>query len=191
MEQKKVRLGVLGLGNMGSEHCENFKAGKCPEIEVTAVCDLKASRLEWAKNLFGSVATFEDAETMMDSGLIDAILVAVPHYDHPKYSIMAMKKGIHVMSEKPAGVYTKQVVEMNKVADECDVTFAIMMNLRTAALYQKMRDLIVSGEMGEIRRVSWLVTTWYRPQAYYNSGGWRATWSGEGRRSAQSVSSQS
>ena len=180
MEQKKVRLGVLGLGNMGSEHCENFKAGKCPEIEVTAVCDLKASRLEWAKNLFGSVATFEDAEAMMDSGLIDAILVAVPHYDHPKYSIMAMKKGIHVMSEKPAGVYTKQVVEMNKVADECDVTFAIMMNLRTAALYQKMRDLIVSGEMGEIRRVSWLVTTWYRPQAYYNSGGWRATWSGEG-----------
>ena len=180
MEQKKVRLGVLGLGNMGSEHCENFKAGKCPEIEVTAVCDLKASRLEWAKNLFGSVATFEDAEAMMDSGLIDAILVAVPHYDHPKYSIMAMKKGIHVMSEKPAGVYTKQVLEMNKVADECDVTFAIMMNLRTAAIYQKMRDLIVSGEMGEIRRVSWLVTTWYRPQAYYNSGGWRATWSGEG-----------
>ena len=180
MEQKKVRLGVLGLGNMGSEHCENFKAGKCPEIEVTAVCDLKASRLEWAKNLFGSVATFEDAEAMMDSGLIDAILVAVPHYDHPKYSIMAMKKGIHVMSEKPAGVYTKQVLEMNKVADECDVTFAIMMNLRTAALYQKMRDLIVSGEMGQIRRVSWLVTTWYRPQAYYNSGGWRATWSGEG-----------
>ena len=180
MEQKKVRLGVLGLGNMGSEHCENFKAGKCPEIEVTAVCDLKASRLEWAKNLFGSVATFEDAEAMMDSGLIDAILVAVPHYDHPKYSIMAMKKGIHIMSEKPAGVYTKQVLEMNKVADECDVTFAIMMNLRTAALYQKMRDLIVSGEMGQIRRVSWLVTTWYRPQAYYNSGGWRATWSGEG-----------
>ena len=181
MEQKKIRLGVLGLGNMGSEHCENFKAGKCPEIEVTAVCDLKASRLEWAKNLLGdSVATFENAEAMMDSGLIDAILVAVPHYDHPTYSIMAMKKGLHVMTEKPAGVYTKQVLEMNKVADECGVTFAIMMNLRTAPLYQIMRDIVKSGEMGEIRRVTWLVTTWYRPQVYYDSGDWRATWSGEG-----------
>ncbi len=179
--EKKVRLGVLGLGNMGSEHCENFKAGKCPEIDVTAVCDLKPSRLEWAKGVLGEgVALFTDAEAMMDSGLVDAVLVAVPHYDHPKYSMMAMKKGLHVMTEKPAGVYTKQVLEMNKVADECDVTFAIMMNLRTAPLYQKMRDIIASGEMGEIRRVTWLVTTWYRPQAYYNSGGWRATWSGEG-----------
>ena len=181
MEQKKVRLGILGLGNMGSEHCQNYKAGKTPEIEVTAVCDRKPARLEWAKGELGEgVALFTDAEAMMDSGLIDAVLVAVPHYDHPTYSIMAMKKGLHVMTEKPAGVYTKQVLEMNKVADECDVTFGIMMNLRTAPFYQIMRDIIKSGELGEIRRVTWLVTTWYRPQVYYDSGDWRATWSGEG-----------
>ncbi len=175
----KVRLGVLGLGNMGSEHCNNLKAGKCPEIDLCAVCDVKPARLEWAKESLG-VACFENAEDMMDSGLIDAILIAVPHYDHPRYSIMAMKKGLHVMVEKPAGVYTKQVIEMNKVAEECGVTFAIMMNLRTAELYRKMKEIVSSGEMGEIRRVNWIVTTWYRPQAYYNSGGWRATWSGEG-----------
>ena len=154
MESKKVRLGILGLGNMGREHCQNYKAGKTPEIEVTAVCDIKPKRLEWAKGELGeSVALFDDAEKMMDSGLIDAVLVAVPHYDHPKYSIMAMKKGLHVMTEKPAGVYTKQVLEMNKVADECGVTFAIMMNLRTAPFYQIMRDIVRNGDMGEIRRV--------------------------------------
>ncbi len=181
MENKKIRLGILGLGNMGSEHCQNLKAGKCPEIDLVAVCDLKPKRLEWAKNELGEqVALFDDAEKMMDSGLIDSILVAVPHYDHPKYSVMAMKKGLHVMVEKPAGVYTKQVIEMNKIADECDVTFGIMMNLRTAPIYQKMKEIIASGEMGEIRRVSWLVTTWYRPQFYYDSGDWRATWAGEG-----------
>ncbi len=175
----KIRLGVLGLGNMGSEHCANLTAGKCPEIDLCAVCDVKPARLEWAKENFG-VPAFESAEEMMDSGLIDAILIAVPHYDHPKYAIMAMKKGLHVMVEKPAGVYTKQVLEMNRVADACGVTFAIMMNLRTAELYRKMKEIVASGEMGKIRRVNWIVTTWYRPQAYYNSGGWRATWSGEG-----------
>ncbi|MBQ9086438.1 MAG: Gfo/Idh/MocA family oxidoreductase [Clostridia bacterium] len=178
---KKVRLGVLGLGNMGSSHAKKIVKGECPEIEVTAVCDVKPERLEWAKeNLGEGVARFAEAEEMMDSGLVDAVVVAVPHYDHPKYSIMAMKKGLHVMCEKPAGVYTKQVLEMNKVADECNVVFAIMMNQRTNGMYRKMREIIQSGEMGQIRRTSWIISDWYRPQAYYDSGDWRATWSGEG-----------
>ncbi len=178
---KKVRLGVLGLGNMGSSHAKKIVGGQCPEIEVTAVCDIKPDRLDWAKETLGEgIALFSDAEAMMDSGRIDAIVVAVPHYDHPTYAIMAMRKGIHVMIEKPAGVYTKQVLEMMKVADECDVTFAIMMNQRTNIMYQKMREIIQSGEMGAIRRTNWIITDWYRPQAYYDSGDWRATWSGEG-----------
>ena len=178
---KKVRLGVIGLGNMGSSHAKKILAGECPEMEVTAVCDIKPERLDWAEeNLGNGVAGFADAEEMMDSGLVDAVVVAIPHYDHPKYSIMAMKKGLHVMVEKPAGVYTKQVLEMNRVADECQVVFAIMMNQRTNGMYRKMREMIQSGEMGQIRRTSWIISDWYRPQAYYDSGDWRATWSGEG-----------
>lgn len=178
---KKVRLGVIGLGNMGSSHAKKILAGECPEMEVTAVCDIKPERLDWAEeNLGNGVAGFADAEEMMDSGLVDAVVVAIPHYDHPKYSIMAMRKGLHVMVEKPAGVYTKQVLEMNRVADECQVVFAIMMNQRTNGMYRKMREMIQSGEMGQIRRTSWIISDWYRPQAYYDSGDWRATWSGEG-----------
>ena len=178
MEQ--VRLGILGLGNMGSSHAKKIFEGQCPEIVLTAVADKKPDRMDWAKENLGDTAVFATAEEMLDSGLIDALLVAVPHYDHPKYSIMAMRKGLHVMCEKPAGVYTNQVLEMNKVADECGVVFALMMNQRTNCIYRKMREIIKSGEMGQIRRTSWIITDWYRPQAYYNSGDWRATWSGEG-----------
>ena len=179
MEQ--VRLGIVGLGNMGASHAKKIYAGECPEIVLTAVADIKPEKQQWTLETLGEdVKFFSDAEQMFDSGLIDAALIAIPHYDHPTYAIMAMRRGLHVMVEKPAGVYTKQVLEMNRVADECGVVFALMMNQRTNSLYKKVREIVQSGEMGEIRRTSWIITNWYRPQAYYDSGDWRATWSGEG-----------
>lgn len=179
---KKIKLGIIGIGNMGSNHSKNIKEGKCPEIELVAIADKNAQRLEWAKEqqYAENITYFDTAEAMLDSGIIDACLIAVPHYDHPKYAIECMKRGIHVMVEKPAGVYTKQVREMNEFAKQHDVVFGMMFNQRTNHIYRKMRELVKSGKYGEIRRTNWLITTWYRPQAYYDSGDWRATWSGEG-----------
>ena len=177
---EKIRLGILGVGNIGSMHAGNIIEGKCPQVTLTAICDLKEDKRNAITEKDSSVKAFADAEEMINSGLIDALLVAVPHYDHPKYSMMAMKKGLHVLVEKPAGVYTKQVLEMNKIADECNVKFALMMNQRTNCIYRKMREIIQSGELGQIRRTSWIITNWYRSQAYYDSGDWRATWQGEG-----------
>ncbi len=177
---EKVRLGIIGIGNMGSSHLDRIQKGEVPEMEVTAVCDINPDRLNWAEKNHPSVTRFDDAEKMMDSGLVDAILVAVPHYDHPSLSIMGMKKGLHVMCEKPAGVYTKQVKEMNEVSKECNVKFGMMFNQRTNCMYRKLREIVKSGVYGEIRRTSWIITTWYRSQNYYDSGAWRATWSGEG-----------
>ena len=178
---KKIRLGILGVGNIGRDHVKRVVGGECPEIELAAVCDLKPDRLAFARELAGeALPVFTSAEAMMDSGLIDSVLVSVPHYDHPKFAIMAMEKGLHVLIEKPAGVYTKQVLEMNECAKKHDVKFGIMMNQRTNCIYRKMREIVQSGELGEIRRTNWLITNWYRSQAYYDSGDWRATWSGEG-----------
>ena len=118
---------------------------------------------------------------MLDSGRIDACMVCVPHYDHPRYAIECMRRGLHVMVEKPAGVYTRQVREMNEEADRHpDVVFGMMFNQRTNCLYRRMRELVRSGKYGRIRRTNWIITDWYRPQAYYDSGAWRATWAGEG-----------
>lgn len=177
---EKIRLGIIGLGNMGTGHLNNILEGNCPDFVVTAIADINPARLEFAKEKVEGVAVFEDADEMLDSGLIDAVLVAVPHYDHPRYAIAAMKKGLHVMVEKPAGVYTKQVNEMNKEADKHNVVFGMMFNQRTNCVYKKMRELVKSGEYGQIRRTNWLITNWYRPKAYYDSGAWRASWRGEG-----------
>lgn len=179
---KKIKLGIIGIGNMGSGHAHNIVRGECPEFELVAVADIKPQRIEWVKKeLPAAINCFETAEAMLDSGLIEACMICVPHYDHPKYAIECMKRGIHVMVEKPAGVYTKQVREMCEEAEKHpDVVFGMMFNQRTNCIYRKMRELVQSGKYGEIRRTNWIITNWYRPQAYYDSGDWRATWSGEG-----------
>ena len=178
---EKIKLGILGIGNQGSMYAKKILEGECPEVELVAICDGKESRIAWAKeNLDAPIAYFDKAETMLDSGLINACIVAVPHYDHPKYAMACMARGIHALVEKPAGVYTKQVREMNEFAAKHNVVFAMMFNQRTNHIYRKMRQLVQSGEYGQIRRTNWLITNWYRPQAYYDSGDWRATWSGEG-----------
>ncbi len=178
---EKVRLGIIGFGNMGSGHFAYIQKGDCPEIEVTAIADINPDRLAYAKEVSeGKVTLFDDAIKMLDSGLIDAAVVAVPHYDHPVYAQECFKRGIHVMVEKPAGVYTKHVKEMNEAAKKANVVFGMMFNQRTNCVYRKMRELVHSGKYGEIRRTNWLITNWFRPQSYYDSGAWRATWSGEG-----------
>ncbi len=179
---EKIKLGIIGIGNMGAGHAKSVLEGKCPEFELVAAADTNPERLAWVKENLCSTATyFNTAEEMLDSGLINACMVCVPHYDHAKYAMECMKRGIHVMVEKPAGVYTNQVIEMNEEAKKHpEVVFGMMFNQRTNCIYRKMRELVQSGNYGSIRRTNWLITSWYRPQAYYDSGDWRATWSGEG-----------
>lgn len=182
MMAEKIRLGVIGIGNMGSAHAKNVAAGKCPDFVLTAVADIKPDRLAWAAaELPASVKRYDSAEALLERGEVDACMICVPHYDHPKYAIACMQRGIHVMVEKPAGVYTKQVREMNEEAKRHpDVVFGMMFNQRTNCIYRKVRELVQSGAYGGIRRTNWIITNWYRPQAYYDSGDWRATWAGEG-----------
>ena len=179
---RKVKLGIIGIGNMGSGHAANIIKGNCPELELVAIADKNPARLDWARAQYPETVTyFDNAIDMLDSGLVEAVIVAVPHYDHPTFGIAAMERGIHVMVEKPAGVYVKQVREMNEVAAKHpEVVFGMMFNQRTNHIYRKMHELVHSGKYGRIRRTNWLITNWYRPQAYYDSGDWRATWSGEG-----------
>lgn len=175
-----VRFGIVGCGNMGKGHAQSFWDGKIIGAKLAAVCDTDPQALEWAREKDANIKTFDDVTMMLDSGEIDAILIATPHYDHPAISVEAIKKGIHVMVEKPVGVFTKNVREMNEVAKNSDVIFGVMYNQRTNPMYKKMREMIQNGQLGEIKRTSWLITDWYRPQAYYDNGGWRATWKGEG-----------
>lgn len=175
-----VKLGIIGIGNMGSSHSQNILAGKTPEVVLAAVADRRESRRKWAEENLPGVPVFEEGEELIDSGLCDAVLIAVPHYQHPVLAKLAFERGLHVLCEKPAGVYTKAVREMNEAADRAGKTFGMMFNQRTNCVYRKMHQMVESGELGELKRVNWIITDWYRTQIYYDSGDWRATWAGEG-----------
>jgi len=180
---EKVRFGIIGLGNQGSGYVKHhFEKNKVENGRITALCDINPAKIEAIKEHVTdeSVQYFTDYKEMLDSGLCDAVLVEVPHYLHPEMVKEALKRDIHVMSEKPAGVYTKQVREMNEVAANSRAMFTMMFNQRTNCLYRKMREIIADGGVGEIQRVNWIITDWYRTQYYYDSGSWRATWAGEG-----------
>ena len=188
---KKLRLGIIGAGNMGSKHLSNILAGKCPEIEVTAVADRDPAKLERVHAVLKAaredgavapdIACYSEGSELIAEHRCDAVLVAVPHYQHPGLTIEAMRAGLHVMCEKPAGVYTLDVRRMIAEADRHpELVFGMMFNQRTNHVYRKMHEIVASGALGEIRRTSWIITSWYRPQFYYDSGDWRATWSGEG-----------
>ncbi len=178
---EKVKIGIIGIGGMGSSHARSLSSGKVANAELTAVCDVRSERLEWATGELGKeVKLFEDAEALFASESCDAVIVATPHYDHSPLGIKGFEHGLHVLIEKPAGVYTKQVRELNEAAAKSSNVFGIMYNQRTRLVYQKLKKMIEDGELGDIRRTNWIITSWYRPQSYFDSGGWRATWGGEG-----------
>lgn len=177
----RLRIGVVGIGNMGSAHAVQIFEKKIQSAELTAVCDNSRERLEWAEKRFGSsIAQYDDYEQFLDCGKMDAVIIATPHKLHPVIAQKAFEKGLHVLTEKPAGIDTVSVRKMNEAAKQSGVVFGIMYNQRTNPLYRKLRDAVKGGILGEIKRFIWIINNWYRTQAYYDSGDWRATWNGEG-----------
>lgn len=177
----KVKLGVIGYGSMGSNHAEYIMAGEVDGCELACVFDNDGKKLENArKDLPESVTVFDDYNELLSSCTCDAVLIATPHYYHPELAIKAFEHGKHVLCEKPAGVYTKQVEEMNTAAEKSGRIFSMMFNQRTNPIYKKAKQMIDSGELGELKRSVWIITDWYRSQSYYDAGTWRATWKGEG-----------
>ena len=179
---KQVRFGIVGIGQMGGSHAEWLAEGKVENAVLAAVCDVNPQKKEWAaEKLPQDVKFYDNYIDMLDSGEIDAVLIATPHYDHPVIAIEALNRDLHTLVEKPAGVYTKKVREMNAVAEsKPHLVFGMMFNQRTNPLYQRIKEIVANGEIGEIRRTNWIITTWWRPQAYYDMSSWRATWNGEG-----------
>ena len=177
----ELKVAIIGVGNMGSAHAKHIVDGCVNEMKLAAICDLDPAKQAWARERLGEdVAIYTDYHQLLDDHICDAIIIATPHYLHPVIAIEAFRKGYHVLSEKPAGVYTKAVREENEVAAKSGKTFALMYNQRTNPLYQKAREMIRNGELGEPKRLVWIITSWFRTQAYYDSGAWRATWAGEG-----------
>jgi predicted dehydrogenase len=173
---KTVRLGIVGLGNMGCAHARSVLAGKIPRCELAAVADSSPAALE----AFPGVKGFTGAAGLIASGDVDAVLIATPHYSHTTIGIAALEAGLHVLVEKPISVHKADCERLIAAHRSKKQVFAAMFNQRTDPYYLKLHELIRTGQLGEIRRVNWTITNWFRTEAYYASGGWRATWAGEG-----------
>ncbi|MCH6265947.1 Gfo/Idh/MocA family protein [Neobacillus citreus] len=179
MEQ--VKLGIIGLGAEGGMYAKFISEGKVKNMVIGAICDNDPAKKQVAQENYPDVPFYDNYIDMLESGDVNAVVTTVPHYLHPEMGIEALKRNIHALVEKPAGVYTKQVKELNDfAATKPDVKFAIFFNQRTNPLYKKVKELIDNGEIGSIRRTNWIITTWWRPQGYYDQSEWRATWGGEG-----------
>ena len=182
-DKKKIRYGIVGIGKQGSRYANQLFAGMDKNGVLTAVCDIAIDRRNWANEKFGGkVKVFENYEEMFASGLIDAVIIDTPHYDHPVIAKKALEMNLHALSDKPAGVYTKAVREVAEYAkaERPELKFGLLYNQRTSKIYKKAKEIIESGELGNLKRIVWIITNWYRPQAYYSQGGWRGTWAGEG-----------
>ncbi|MEH7179829.1 Gfo/Idh/MocA family protein [Neobacillus vireti] len=176
-----VRLGIIGLGAEGGMYANLITEGKVKNMVIGAICDNDPAKKQVAEEKYPGVPFYDNYIDMLESGDVDAVVTTVPHYLHPEMGIEALKRNLHALVEKPAGVYTKQVKELNDfAATKPELKFAIFFNQRTNPLYKKLKELIDNGEIGSLRSTNWIITTWWRPQGYYNQSEWRATWGGEG-----------
>lgn len=175
---KEVRLGVIGCGGMARAHMSQFS--NVDRLKFVAAADSFADNLKLVSEQY-NVQGFTDGYELIKSGTVDAILIATPHYFHPPYAIAGLKAGLHVLTEKPVAVAASAAQAVNDVAAaNPKLKYAAMFQLRTIPKWRKAKQLIDDGRLGQITRVSWTITTWFRTQKYYDGGAWRATWEGEG-----------
>jgi len=174
----KLRLGIVGLGGMGANHLAVAKS--IDKIAIAGVCDVNKEAVDRIAKETGAKG-FCDSNEMFKSGCVDAVMVVTPHYFHTPITIAAFEAGIHVLTDKPIAVHKADAQKMlDAHAKRPELKFAAMFQLRTDSVFKKVKSLIETGELGSIKRINWIITNWFRSQSYYNSGGWRATWKGEG-----------
>jgi predicted dehydrogenase len=175
----RVRIGVVGVGSRGGLHARELLAGKIAGAELAAVCDVDSQALAQ----FGSVERFSESDALIRSGLVDALLIATPHYAHTPIAVAGLGAGLHVLCEKPLSVHKadcERVIRAYHDGPNARAVFAEMFDMRVDPRYRALRNLLRAGELGRLVRITWIASDWFRTEAYYRSRSWRATWEGEG-----------
>ena len=173
-DRKFVKVGIIGVGTIGSAHAAAIYGELIDGMKLCALCDISEERRTALSSLYPDIPIYATDEEFFQKADIEAVIIATPHYDHPPLAIKSFECGLHVLTEKPAGVYCSAVKEMIKAAKKSGKIFGVMFNQRTNKLFSEARRIVRSGELGELKRTVWIVTNWYRKQCYYDSGDWRS-----------------
>ena len=185
LQMKEIRFGIIGMGVQGSYYAGILAGRHSGGVEIPqpegcvlgAVCSRSDKSREAA--LLG-VPWFRDWRELLESGMCDAVILTVPHFQHHEIAIAALERGIHVLCEKPAGVRASDVRRMLDAQAKSTAKLGMFLQQRTIPLFNRIRQIVASGELGELRRSNWIINTYWRPDSYYASGAWRGTWKGEG-----------
>ncbi len=180
LQKQPLRIGVIGIGNIGFVHATCIFQGGVTGAVLAAVCDVKSHLRQEMAGHFPGVPFYEDHRQLLEDPNVDAVIVSVPHPSHSVVAMAAFRAGKHVLVEKPMDITLSRGKALCAVAKESGKVFGIMFNQRTGKLFAKAREIVSSGRLGQLKRSVWIITNWYRTQHYYDSGTWRATWAGEG-----------
>lgn len=177
---KHINVAVIGIGNMGFAHAACIAGNEIKGMSLTAVCDISEKKLAFFSEKYPNIKGYTSYEELFNDKICDSVIIVVPHPLHAEIAVKALEHGLDVMLEKPADISVSRVKKLNEAAEKSGKVFSIMFNQRTNPLFAKAREIVKSGELGELKRTVWIITNWFRTQNYYDSGDWRATWSGEG-----------
>ena len=173
---KPIRFGVIGLGTMGQEHARVIRSNALMTLAAATDAQPNVGR-RVAADL--GAKWFDSAGQMINSGEVDAVVIATPHWQHGEIAINALNAGLHVLCEKPLTVTVAQADEVLEAARNSRGMFVVVHQKRFEPAYLFVKQLLDSGELGSIYRCSMLESAW-RSEAYYRSSPWRGTWRGEG-----------
>lgn len=181
-----IRTAIIGVGNMGSKYASLIQDNQISGMQLCALTRVKGTYRELLRPAIDAgVPVFDSADallTAVEAGelCLDAVVIATPHYSHEEIALRAFRNGLHVLCDKPSGVYSRQARVMEDAAAETGRVFGMIFNQRTQPIYIKLHELLQSGRYGKLKRVNWIVTDWYRPEAYYDECTWRGTWDLDG-----------
>ncbi|NLZ81465.1 MAG: Gfo/Idh/MocA family oxidoreductase [Clostridiales bacterium] len=179
---EKVRIAIIGIGAMGKKYALQIFQNQVDNMELAAIVCRNEPGRNWAREQFDEkVKLFSSSDELFEhTEYFDGVLIVTPHKEHPRLAKEAFSKGIHVFSDKPAGIYTKEVREMNQAAKKAGVAFAMMFHKRTIPIYRYVKEMLEKGELGDLNRVTWVSTKSFRTKKYHQSSAWRSSWKGEG-----------
>lgn len=177
-----VRLGIIGIGVIAKDYIDLILSGCIPEVSITALCSRSREKMEQVLKNYGlTVAAYQDYEQMLCSGLIDAVLICTPHGQHPVMTRQALEAGLHVLVEKPVGIFAEEVEAcLDVLKEKPELICGVMYNRRASRAFQYAKKIVSSGEIGELVRCTWVITNLYRTNAYYATSPWRGSWETEG-----------
>lgn len=186
-----MRVGIIGMGTMGIKYAQLIAKCEIAGMELSAITRVTDERWDKIKDYVSDdLQRFDSGDDMFDAIdegrlKLDTIIIVTPHYSHETFAIKAFERGINVLCDKPAGVYSRQARNMMEAYNAAkskkpDLLYGYVFHQRTYPVYMKIKEIVDSKIYGNMKRINWIVSDWYRSNAYYQSGSWRATWQYDG-----------